>query len=134
MVVSTPGHTKKSVCYYQQPQENFQPVLWTGDTLFIGGCGRVFETDMTTMWQSLNKLKKLPRETIICPGHDYTEENYRFALTVEPGNEKIQAALSKWKQEKPASSILQAELKTNIFLKAKNAEEFAKLRRAKDVY
>jgi hydroxyacylglutathione hydrolase len=130
--ILTPGHTKKSVCYFLEGQQNSKPILWTGDTLFLGGCGRVFETDMATMFQSLNKLKSLPDDTIICPGHDYTQENYRFALTIEPGNKEIQNA-AKY-AAKHSTSTLSQQIQINVFLKAENLETFTKLRQAKDVF
>jgi len=84
--IPTPGHTRDSVCYYIEPSKQDHGILFTGDTLFIGGCGRPMECDSSTMWSSLKKLKALPDETVVYPGHDYTEENYEFALTIEPHN------------------------------------------------
>jgi hydroxyacylglutathione hydrolase len=80
-IISTPGHTRTSVCYVVE-----SAAVFTGDTLFIGGCGRCFEGSAQQMHQSLQKLCALPEEILVYPGHDYTIENYRFALTVEPDN------------------------------------------------
>lgn len=132
-VIATPGHTKTSVCYLIQPSENIpQPIIFTGDTLFTGGCGRVFETDMATMYNSLIKLTTLPDNTIVYPGHDYTEENYRFAMKTKPDKE-IQARMEDFKKDQAPTTIAQ-EKNTNIFLKAKTPEEFATLRQKKDVF
>lgn len=133
-VIATPGHTKNSVCYYLPASGKNKPILWTGDTLFIGGCGKVFETNMTTMWNSLKKLASLPKDTIVCPGHDYTEENYEFALTIEPENDLIKKALGQIYRKKPVFSTIGDELKTNVFLQAKTDQAFTKLRQAKDVF
>jgi len=81
-IIATPGHTRDSVCYYVQPSEKHSGVLFTGDTLFIGGCGRPIECDASIMWDSLQKIATLPDDTLVYPGHDYTEENYEFALTI----------------------------------------------------
>jgi len=75
-VIATPGHTSTGVCYYKEPSVQNRPgVLWTGDTLFIGGCGRLLECDARTMWASLQKLASLPDDTLVYCGHDYTLEN-----------------------------------------------------------
>ena len=89
---------------------------------------------MTTMWNSLKKLACLPEDTIICPGHDYTEENYKFALTIEPDNTQIKQALEQTCRKKSVFSTIAPELKTNLFLQAKTPEAFAKLRQRKDVF
>jgi len=80
-VIATPGHTQAAVCYHLQPSKaGKNGILWTGDTLFIGGCGRLFECDARTMWDSLVKLTSLPDETVVYCGHDYTVENYEFPM------------------------------------------------------
>ena len=84
-VIATPGHTATSVCYYVEPSDaNAAGMIFTGDTMFIGGCGRIFECGPKTMWQSLSSLADLPDNTLVYPGHDYTEENHHFALTIDP--------------------------------------------------
>ena len=82
-VIETPGHTAGHICYWFEEDE----IAFCGDTLFALGCGRVFETPLTVMWDSLVKLAdRLPGETEIYCGHEYTQANARFALTVEPEN------------------------------------------------
>jgi hydroxyacylglutathione hydrolase len=153
-VISTPGHTRTSVCYYMEPPAgNENGFLWTGDTLFVGGCGRLLECDAKTMWGSLQKLASLPDDTLVYCGHDYTLENYEFASGIEPGNQAVKDRLEQirrlLKQGKPTvpSNILQ-EKTTNCFLRAgkpelksslgmQNAqavEVFAELRRRKDFF
>ena len=100
-VISTPGHTQDSVCYYVQPPKNNNGILFTGDTLFIGGCGRIIESDASTMWNSLKKIARLPDNTLVYPGHDYTQENYEFALTIEPGNKLVKKVLQTIKTGDP---------------------------------
>ncbi|MHC4204705.1 MAG: hydroxyacylglutathione hydrolase, partial [Planctomycetota bacterium] len=86
-VIATPGHTSTSVCYYMEPSAGSENgILWTGDTLFVGGCGRLLEQDAQSMWDSLQKLASLPDDTLVYCGHDYTLENYEFASGIEPGN------------------------------------------------
>ncbi len=149
-VIATPGHTATSVCYYKPPTAgDTNGILWTGDTLFVGGCGRLFGSDAKTMWQSLQKLASLPDDTLVYCGHDYTIENYEFALSIEPENQAVKQRLNdiqKTGQMVP-STILQ-EKTTNIFLRAgesqvkavlgmgdaKDFEVFAKLRRRKDSF
>jgi hydroxyacylglutathione hydrolase len=135
-VISTPGHTSASVCYYiQQNENNESGVLFTGDTLFIGGCGRLFECDAQTMWTSLQKLAALPDDTKVYPGHDYTLENYEFAMQIEPDNKLILEQIEKIKQDKPTiPSTIAQEKATNIFLLAGSAKAFAELRQRKDSF
>lgn len=153
-IISTPGHTLTSVCYYLLPTDETNPgLLWTGDTLFVNGCGRILESDAETMLNSLQKLASLPDNTLVYCGHDYTLENYQFALTIELENKAIQKrlrevteAISQGKFTVP-STIYQEKL-TNPFLNpdrpeiksalnmpnAKPAEIFAKLRKQKDFF
>ena len=153
-VIATPGHTSTSVCYYLPPSDdNKSGVVFTGDTLFVGGCGRLFQDDALSMWQSLNKLKSLPDQTLIYCGHDYTRENYEFALSIAPENKTIQNLLEDIKQKqregKPtAPSTIAREKQINIFLRADSpeiktalnmphaadAEVFAELRKRKNIF
>lgn len=152
-IIPTPGHTSYSVCFYIEPAENTDGIVFTGDTLFIAGCGRPIECDAKTMWDSLQKLAALPDNTFVYPGHDYTEENYEFALTIEPENKIIQKLLEdirkKQRQGKPAvPSTIAREKQTNIFLRsntpeikaainmpnANDAEVFAELRKRKNIF
>jgi len=133
-VIATPGHTNTSICYYiPKNQELESGILFTGDTLFIGGCGRLFECDAQTMWNSLQKLAALPDDTKVYCGHDYTLENYKFALQQEPNNPLIRQHITEIKTGKQSvPSTIENEKATNIFIKAKTSETFAELRRRKD--
>ena len=77
--IETPGHTASSVCYLVD-----STVLFTGDTMFIGGCGRLFEGSAEQMWRSLNKLAALGESVEVYPGHNYTDDNMRFAQSILP--------------------------------------------------
>ncbi|EIC30553.1 MULTISPECIES: hydroxyacylglutathione hydrolase [Methylomicrobium] len=81
-VMSTPGHTLGHVVYHFAEDR----LLFCGDTLFVMGCGRLFEGSAEQMWESLQRLKALPADTQIYCTHEYTQNNGRFALTVEPDN------------------------------------------------
>jgi hydroxyacylglutathione hydrolase len=153
-VIATPGHTRNSVCYYLQPsKDNESGILFTGDTLFIGGCGRPIERNAQAMWGSLKKIAALPDDTLVYPGHDYTEENYEFALTIEPNNTTTKKHLQEIKelqnqgrltvpstvaQEKAANIFLRAdtpEIKIALHMpNAADADVFAELRRRKNVF
>jgi len=152
-VIATPGHTNTSVCYYISESNNKHKILWTGDTLFAGGCGRIMECNAQTMFDSLLTLASLPDDTLVYCGHDYTLENYEFALTIEPDNKAVKQHLQEIKETIRAggftvpSTILQ-EKNTNIFLRSDTNEiktalkmpnagavdVFAELRRRKDVF
>ncbi|MBN1123634.1 MAG: hydroxyacylglutathione hydrolase [Sedimentisphaerales bacterium] len=135
LTIATPGHTRDSVSYLISSPENTNN-LFTGDTLFIAGCGRMLETDMNTMYDSLQKLAALVDETLVYPGHDYTEEDYRFALTVEPDNPYVKEALNTIRQLQCRTphvpSTIQKEKRTNPFLRAADVETFTQLRLRKD--
>ena len=128
-VISTPGHTSTSVCYYVQPSEsNEDGILFTGDTMFTAGCGRVFECPAEIMWKSLNKLAALPETTLVYPGHNYTIENYQFALNVEPENQAVIDCLN----NPSHPSTIALEKQTNVFIRAGSVEVFAELRSRKN--
>jgi len=139
-VIATPGHTASSVCFYRQPSDtDEQGYLFTGDTLFAGGCGRIFECSAATMHQSLQKLAALPPDTLVYPGHDYTMENYMFAAETEYANEIIKQRLEdiiRLQQQGKSliPSTIEMERKTNVFLLAKTDKDFAALRKRKDVF
>ena len=92
-VLDVPGHTAGHVAYWSQP-EGQAPLLFCGDTLFSGGCGRLFEGTAAQMLQSLDRLGQLPADTRVCCAHEYTLSNLRFARAVEPDN----AALAAYEQ------------------------------------
>jgi hydroxyacylglutathione hydrolase len=121
-VIETPGHTAGQINYFIPRAK----VAFTGDTLFSLGCGRLFEKGAEHMWPALEKLSKLPGDTLIYCGHEYTASNAKFALTIEPEN----AALQKRAEEvatlraagKPTLPVrLDQELATNPFLRPSSA-------------
>jgi hydroxyacylglutathione hydrolase len=118
-VIETPGHTAGHIVYYFEQDE----VAFCADTLFALGCGRVFETPLPVMWESLCKLAALPGDTQVYCGHEYTESNARFALTIEPENALLKARAEKIMQlraeGKPTlPTTIAVELATNPFLRA----------------
>ena len=146
-VIHTPGHTLGHVCYHMPGEK----LLFAADTLFALGCGRLFEGTPKDMWTSLQKLMKLPDDTTVYCGHEYTLANARFAMSVDPDN----AALQDYAREIDARrssgeptvpTVLERELATNPFLRADApemrerwggetpADTFAKLRAAKDSF
>ena len=141
-VIATPGHTTGHVCYYL-PNEG---VLFSGDTLFLGGCGRLFEGTAETMWRSLQLLMELPDATLVYAGHEYTESNLRFAASIETANAAIQERLRRVKGRCSMPGNLGEEKRTNPFLRAVDpdfqeqigmkgadpVEVFARLRSMKD--
>ncbi len=122
-VLEVPGHTLDHIAYYAAPaQGDATPLLFCGDTLFSGGCGRLFEGTPETMLASLKKLQTLPDNTQIFCAHEYTVHNLSFAQTVEPANPDIQTRLRrerrKRQQELPTlPSVLSLEKSTNPFLR-----------------
>ena len=149
LVIHSPGHTLGHVMYYFENEK----ILFAGDTIFSLGCGRVFEGTMYDMFSSLIKIKKLDPKTLIYCGHEYTENNLKFALEVNPNNEnlknfskKVYKLLDAGKPTVP--SLLEDELKCNPFLqtenieiskyfnedKLKGLELFSKLRELKDKF
>lgn len=118
-VISTPGHTSGHIVYYFAEER----ALFCGDTLFVMGCGRLFEGTPEQMWNSLQKLKALPPSTRIYCTHEYTQTNGRFALSVEPGNSQLQQkmleVLRLRAENKPTvPSTIEEERATNPFFRA----------------
>ena len=91
-VIDVPGHTAGHIAYFLPAGDGQAPVLFCGDTLFSGGCGRLFEGTPAQMHQSLGRLAALPGDTRVCCAHEYTESNLKFANAVEPAN----AALARY--------------------------------------
>ena len=89
-VIDVPGHTSGHIAFYT-PDMNGQPLLFCGDTLFSGGCGRLFEGTPAQMLASLDKLAALPGNTVTCCTHEYTLGNLRFATAVDPDNRALAA-------------------------------------------
>ncbi|MDD2558428.1 MAG: hydroxyacylglutathione hydrolase [Desulfuromonadaceae bacterium] len=121
-MLATPGHTLKDCCYYLPPQGEHPGALFSGDTLFSGGCGRVFEGTIEQLFQSLQTLAALPPETLIYCGHEYTLDNYRFAERMEPNSlavrRKRQQVESFRQRGEPSLPVsVGEELETNPFLR-----------------
>ncbi len=129
-VIGIPAHTNGHVAYYF-PQLD---AVFTGDTLFIAGCGRVFEGKADTMVQSLSKLAKLPDSTKVYCGHEYTAKNLQFALTLEPNNAALKAKYE-WAVKTRAAghytvpSTIGDEKQFNPFLRIDSAELRANLKK-----
>ena len=117
-IISTPGHTSGHVVYHFADDN----ALFCGDTLFVMGCGRLFEGTAEQMWHSLQKLKALPASTQIYCAHEYTQANGRFALTVEPDNRQLQQRMEiinqlRAKHLPTVPSTIEQELATNPFFR-----------------
>lgn len=120
-VLEVPGHTRGAITFVMEGN------AFTGDTLFALGCGRLFEGDAAMMWTSLSKLMALPDATRIYCGHEYTENNGRFALTLEPGNAVLTSRMTEVKaaraKDRPTiPSTIGMEKQTNPFLRPASAE------------
>jgi hydroxyacylglutathione hydrolase len=118
-VIETPGHTLGQINYFFAADK----LLFAGDTLFSIGCGRVIEGNAEMMWRSLMKLRALPDDTQVYCGHEYTEANIRFALTIEPDNAALKARAEEAKRQRAAGkptvpSPLGEEKRANVFLRA----------------
>ena len=148
-VLATPGHTAGQVAYYCESAHS----VWTGDSLFLGGCGRVLEGTAAQMWQTLSRLRTLPAETAVYGGHDYTLDNLEFAASILPDDPAIGARLAAVLDCPEAgrhalTSTIGEECRSNIFLRADEAQvraalgrrdsdpvaAFAELRRRKDIW
>ena len=132
-IIHVPGHTKGHICFHFYNEK----LLFTGDTLFSLGCGRIFEGTFEQMFSSLNKIKAMPLDTQIYCGHEYTLNNSKFCIKHDSENlnlkKKIQNIQIKLKNSLPTiPSTLKEELDCNIFLRAKDVKTFSKLRDLKD--
>ncbi|NVO05081.1 MAG: hydroxyacylglutathione hydrolase [Rhodoferax sp.] len=122
-VMDVPGHTAGHIAYYCSDVEG-APLLFCGDTLFSGGCGRLFEGTPAQMLASLDSLAALPDSTRVCCTHEYTLSNLKFACTVEPGNADLQQYQAYCQQLRaeglptlPSAMLL--ERKINPFLRSR---------------
>ena len=88
-VIDVPGHTAGHIAYFHSPADGTAPIVFCGDTLFSGGCGRLFEGTPEQMHASLSRLAELPGNTRVCCAHEYTLSNLKFANAVEPHNDKL---------------------------------------------
>jgi len=134
-VIETPGHTVGHIAFHFAAGD----ALLCGDTLFSLGCGRLTEGTAAMMFASLGKLAALPETTLVCCGHEYTESNARFALTVEPGNAALVARAAEIKAQRAAGQFtvpttMAQERAANPFLRAGDVAQFAAIRSAKDSF
>lgn len=132
-VIETPGHTRGHIAFFFSADA----LLFCGDTLFSLGCGRLLEGNAAEMFASLAKLAALPPETLVYCGHEYTQNNARFALTVEPENAALavraaEIARLRSAGEATVPSRMGEELAANPFLRAPDAARLAEIRAAKD--
>ena len=132
-IIHIPGHTLGHICFYFFNEK----LIFTGDTLFSLGCGKIFEGTYKQMYDSLNKIKSLPKETKIYCGHEYTLNNSRFCIKHDSENlelkKKVNDISKKIKNGLPTiPSTIKEELDCNIFLRTEDLESFSKLRVLKD--
>lgn len=122
-VLDVPGHTSGHIAYWTQPSAQ-DPILFCGDTLFSGGCGRIFEGTPAQMLQAMDALSALPGQTRVCCAHEYTLSNLKFAMAVEPDNLALQAYVKQCQQRRSENlptlpAQLATELKINPFLRSR---------------
>jgi len=132
-IIHIPGHTIGHICFYFYKNDS----VFTGDTLFSLGCGRIFEGTYEQMFDSLMKLKELPENTKIFCGHEYTLQNSKFCLTHDKNNQNLKTKIDDIKVKLKAGlssipSTIKDELECNIFLRSHNVKTFSKLRDLKD--
>lgn len=125
-VFATPGHTSGHICFYSFPY------LFCGDTMFSGGCGRLFEGTPEQMYQSFQKINALPEETLICCAHEYTLANMKFALSILPQDPAIQDYYHKVKELRAKKLntlpvILKNERQINLFLRTDDIDLINKI-------
>ena len=144
-VFHIPGHTLGHICFFFEKEK----IAFTVDTLFSLGCGRIFEGDHKQMLQSLNKIKKLPEDTMIYCGHEYTYKNAEFCMKYDVNNTDLKKKFEKIKKLRSENlptmpTSLEDELKLNIFLKCdqnglksklnmKNQEDFKVFKKVRDL-
>jgi len=150
-VYFVPGHTRAHIAYYFEPSGEDTGHLFCGDTLFAGGCGRLFEGTPAQMVASLSKLRSLPEDTRVWCAHEYTLNNLKFAQTVDGDNPNVvqrlvQVTAARQAGEPTVPSTIGLEKQTNPFLRwdqpalqecagaREPAKTFAKLRGMKDLF
>ena len=134
-LIDIPAHTAGHVAFHLPAAQ----AAFVGDTLFAMGCGRLFEGDAGQMFESLRRLAALPDETRIYCGHEYTLDNGRFALTVDPDNAELvrrvdEVKVARERGEVTLPTTIALERATNPFIRAPSVEEFARRRAAKDSF
>lgn len=129
-IIEIPGHTLDHIAYYSSESNGRKPVLFCGDTLFAGGCGRVFEGTHTMMHNSLQKLARLDPDTSVYCAHEYTMANLNFARAVSPENMNLseRISLEQHKRDRDVPTVptsIRVELETNPFLRCNDQELIA---------
>tara|TARA_B100000787_G_scaffold147395_1_gene118327 strand:- start:577 stop:1296 length:720 start_codon:yes stop_codon:yes gene_type:complete len=132
-IIHIPGHTLGHVCFYFYNNKS----IFTGDTLFSLGCGRIFEGTYSQMYESLKKIKDLPQDTKVFCGHEYTIQNSKFCILHDKNNENLKKKIKEVKKKLQNNlptipSTIKEELECNIFLRSNNIKTFSKLRDLKD--
>ena len=132
-VIHIPGHTSGHICFHFFKEK----IVFTGDTLFSLGCGRIFEGTHQEMFNSLKIIKSLPKETKVYCGHEYTLNNSKFCIKYDPENINLKKKIENLKNKvlnglPTIPSTIKEELDCNIFLRTKDLETFSKLRDLKD--
>ena len=132
-IIHIPGHTLGHICFYFYKNDS----VFTGDTLFSLGCGRIFEGTHEQMFDSLMKLKELPKNTKVFCGHEYTLQNSKFCMVHDKNNASLKNKINDIRIKLNAGlptipSTIEDELECNIFLRSHNLETFSKLRDLKD--
>jgi hydroxyacylglutathione hydrolase len=135
--IHNPGHTLGAISFYIE--DELEGAVFTGDTLFSAGCGRLFEGSAAMMHASLVALASLPAETRVYFGHEYTEANLRFAMHAAPHDHAIASrardvSAMRTRGEPTTPSTIAIERETNPFVRAPDVETFAALRAQKDAY
>ena len=144
-ILHIPGHTLGHICFFFESEK----IAFTGDTLFSLGCGRIFEGNHNQMLKSLNRIKKLPKNTMIYCGHEYTKKNAEFCMKYDFDNIDLKNKFEEVKKLRLSNlptipTVLEDELKTNIFLRCnqndlktklnmKNQEDFKVFRKVRDL-
>lgn len=134
-VIETPGHTAGHIVFHFADDA----AVFTGDTLFAMGCGRLFEGTAAEMFANMERLRTLPDDTVVYCGHEYTQSNGRYALVAEPDNaaiaeRMIEVDALRARGEATVPTTIGVERATNPFLRAASAEELAERRRGKDQF
>jgi len=134
-VIETPGHTAGHIVFHMAEDA----ALFSGDTLFAMGCGRLFEGGPAQMYANMQRLRELPPETIVYCAHEYTQANGRYAAAAEPDNIAVSERMTDVDAKRAAGeptvpTTIALECATNPFLRATSAAQLAERRAAKDVF
>ncbi len=134
-VMEVPAHTAGHIAYHFAQDA----VIFVGDTLFAMGCGRLFEGTAAQMFANMQRLAKLPPETLAYCAHEYTQANGRYAMVAEPDNDAVKARVAAVDQARAAGeatvpTTIGEELATNPFMRAASAEQLGARRAAKDAF